>query len=249
MAPPRSYVRIASALTRGDLERFRRYVQHIELEAAVHVNGDGSGGPAPRRSNIAWLAPPVGAPSVDDDAEEEARRLPAWLFRKLRRCVARAARAWPRLAGAPLAWESAQLARYGVGEHYRQWHRDGDGVEDGAPRVFSLVVLLDACDKGGTFEVRVPPRRRPRRRRRVARRLVRRALRLRPGDAVAFPSATLWHRVAPVAAGARASLVLWCRRPEGRGVDDAEDDDSDADFDALQKADWSGLHDDFDDVA
>ena len=40
MAPPRSYVRIASALTRGDLERFRRYVQHIELEAAVHVNGD-----------------------------------------------------------------------------------------------------------------------------------------------------------------------------------------------------------------
>ena len=81
-------------------------------------------------------------------------------------------------------------------------------------------------------------------------RWVRRPVHLRPGDAVAFPSATLWHRVSPVLAGHRASLVLWAR--ERRGLDDAADDDDDDDdeWNAIQRRFESGAaRDDFDDVA
>ena len=242
-----------SALSRHDLGRFQRFVQArgIALEPASHVNG---GAESARKSKISWLAPPEGVPcaesSDDDDDDDEPRRAPRWLFRNLRRCVAAAARAWPRVAAADLAYESVQLATYGVGGHYRQWHRDNDGVDDdAAPRAFSVVALLEACDAGGRFEVLLQRRGR-RRRRRAARRWVRRPVHLRPGDAVAFPSATLWHRVSPVLAGHRASLVLWAR--ERRGLDDAADDDDDDDdeWNAIQRRFESGAaRDDFDDVA
>jgi PKHD-type hydroxylase len=83
-----------------------------------------------------------------------------------------------------------QLATYHVGDHYG-WHIDGR-PGDGTRRVLSISVLLTDDFKGGRLDFRTPgapPLK-------------------KAGDIVIFNSDE-WHRVAPVTAGVRESLVVW----------------------------------------
>ena len=76
--------------------------------------------------------------------------------------------------------------------HY-DWHQDcgGEGIDH---RKISMSCVLDPCTKGGEFEIKGGK----------ANTLVE----LNKGDAVFFPSWML-HRVKPVLAGHRTSLVSW----------------------------------------
>ena len=71
------------------------------------------------------------------------------------------------------------------------WHED---TEPGDPRAFSIIALVRAANRGGQFQLNgygtIP---------------------LAPGEAIMFP-ARVFHRVAPVLAGARDSLTLWVER-------------------------------------
>jgi PKHD-type hydroxylase len=83
-----------------------------------------------------------------------------------------------------------QLATYHAGDHYG-WHVDGR-PGDNTHRVLSISVLLTDDFKGGRLDFKTPG-----------------APQLKkPGDIVIFNSDE-WHRVAPVTAGVRESLVVW----------------------------------------
>ena len=83
-----------------------------------------------------------------------------------------------------------QLATYHPGDHYG-WHIDGR-VGDRTRRILSISVLLTDDFKGGRLDFRSPG-----------------APHLKKaGDIVIFNSDE-WHRVAPVTAGVRESLVVW----------------------------------------
>ena len=89
--------------------------------------------------------------------------------------------------------DAIQFTRYLPGHHFA-WHRDA--VErDGRIRKISMTVVLRAAEVGGVFEYGdFGP------------------VELAPGDAVLFPSGHL-HRVTPVTAGVRDSLVMWLSGP------------------------------------
>jgi PKHD-type hydroxylase len=87
------------------------------------------------------------------------------------------------------------------GGHY-DWHVDY-GAHNPRPRKISLTVQLSAADayEGGELQFQAGPKRgvAPRKR----------------GTIIAFPSFFL-HRVTPVTAGTRKSLVIWAAGPEFR---------------------------------
>mgnify|MGYP002634270451 CR=1 FL=1 len=94
--------------------------------------------------------------------------------------------------------EAPQVARYGPMGGY-DWHVDL-GPGPASRRKLSVSILLEAADLGGAFELGV---------------VEGLAAELAPGDALAFPS-YLRHRVAPVRAGRRTSLVGWFTGPPFR---------------------------------
>lgn len=93
-----------------------------------------------------------------------------------------------------------QFARYGVGDHFG-WHMDMRGEQP--PRKFALVIGLSEAGEyeGGRLEVQngnhTP------------------SFRLKAGMMIALPAWTL-HRVTPITAGVRRTLVAWATGPQFR---------------------------------
>jgi PKHD-type hydroxylase len=118
---------------------------------------------------------------------------PAWLFERLDRLFAEAARHFG-LAADPV-FEPVQIVRYGPGEHFQQWHTDA-GTDRYRERQVSLSVELSCphAHGGGVLEIAPGtiglPRTLPR------------------GGARLFPSRAI-HRVTPVTRGERWALVAW----------------------------------------
>eukprot|EP00440_Ansanella_granifera_P053620 gb/GFBE01058130.1/.p1 GENE.gb/GFBE01058130.1/~~gb/GFBE01058130.1/.p1 ORF type:complete len:248 (+),score=52.41 gb/GFBE01058130.1/:1-744(+) len=132
----------------------------------------------------------------------DARSCP-WLQEHLAQLFCEAGHGkWPLLSldanGEPIAatFEDAQYCVYGP-EHHFDWHCD---QPEGCPppaRRLSMVVMLSSADdySGGEFEVRLAEKVRQ--------------VQLDPGDAILFPAEHLEHRVKPVKAGVRQTLVCW----------------------------------------
>ncbi|CAE7205819.1 unnamed protein product [Symbiodinium sp. CCMP2592] len=91
--------------------------------------------------------------------------------------------------------EDAQYCVYGPGDHF-DWHQDQPDVAPPPVRRLSLVLMLSAPGdfSGGDLELNTTGIVRPK---------------LLAGDAIIFPSETVEHRVAPVEAGMRQTLVCW----------------------------------------
>lgn len=141
---------------------------------------------AVRRSSIIWLA--------DDDPEV------AWIAARLTRAVADINR---DAFGFALSGfdEQIQLTEYTAGNlGFYDWHSDVGGR--GIPRSRKLTLTVQLSDPadydGGALELNFngTPVEAPRER----------------GVGISFPSYTL-HRVAPVTAGVRHSLVVWTHGP------------------------------------
>lgn len=137
-----------------------------------------------RRTLIHWLA-----------EDEET----AWVYDRLAAIIARANREAFRydLTGFD---EEAQVGRYAEG-HFYDWHIDRGGRGAGRTRKLTVSVqLTDPADyDGGDLELNPDGR-------------VIAAPRDR-GIAIVFPANTL-HRVAPISAGVRHSLVIWTHGPD-----------------------------------
>lgn len=91
--------------------------------------------------------------------------------------------------------EDAQYCVYGPEDHF-DWHQDQPDVAPPPARRLSLVLMLSAPGdfSGGDLELNTTGIVRPG---------------LLAGDAIIFPSETVEHRVAPVEAGMRQTLVCW----------------------------------------
>ena len=114
-----------------------------------------------------------------------------WLFDRLSGAAAEMAGQISDDLMAPLA--SIQMGRYGAGGHYG-WHQDAADASFSRYRRVSMSVVLQHAETGGVLEIQgrdLPA--------------------VGPGDCVIFPS-SLMHRVTPVEAGARESLVAWFER-------------------------------------
>lgn len=123
-----------------------------------------------------------------------------WLYEKIAWIITQCNRAKYQfdLSG---IFEPIALNRYGLGHHF-EWHKDhGTGVI--SVRKLSLVVPLSHPDdyEGGDLEFFGDQDAEP-------------AVRQR-GTAVIFPS-FIYHRVSPVTAGERTSLVAWAAGPPFR---------------------------------
>lgn len=95
---------------------------------------------------------------------------------------------------ATLGCDEGQVVRYRSGDHYG-WHRDSDGAGLKLRRRTTVALLSDpAACAGGQLELSDPSVRIP--------------SELRLGQWVSFP-AWVAHRVTPVTAGERWSLVGW----------------------------------------
>ena len=116
-----------------------------------------------------------------------------WLHERLRRIVKRVNdENWGLGVD---GFQELQFTRYLPGEGYG-WHSDvkhGSGDQH-SRRTVSMVVLLKNPDGGGGIELQDLG-----------------VVRLKPGDAVVFPSDTI-HRALPVLSGVRESLIYWTGR-------------------------------------
>lgn len=201
-----SYLRFEALLTPLQQTRVQGFVVQPAVQSQLFGVGTvGSSSRKDRDSRIALL----GRPGSFLEPE-----IPPWLDRKLRKAVLQthsilgdgvcplgidsSGRCTPR-------YEPVQYAEYGRGGHYAAWHTDADVDESELVDLRCVTVVLMVSNagayEGGELEVRLGAGR-------VAARV-----RLRAGDAVAFPSKHLAHRVAKCRSGLRQTLVFWARRP------------------------------------
>ena len=117
----------------------------------------------------------------------------AWLFERLDALFAEAAEQL-ELAVDPV-FETIQVVRYGVGDHFQTWHSDA-GTDRSRERQISLSVeLSDPADhEGGLLE--------------IAPGTIGAARTLPKGGTRLFASRAI-HRVTPVTRGQRWALVAW----------------------------------------
>ena len=116
----------------------------------------------------------------------------AWIMERLHSL---AKRVHPEIKRLP----TAQFASYDTGHHF-VWHADKsseDTHEDIRPRRVSTSVMLTPADSGGVLEIKGYGQ-----------------CLGDPGDGWAFPSFQTLHRVTPVEAGKRRSLVGWHHRKD-----------------------------------
>lgn len=104
-------------------------------------------------------------------------------------------------------WEQSQYTVYNAGQHFNCWHQDAyaDGHDQEDARQFAIVFMLTkrAEYADGDFEMKLPA---PSGKRGM---FLRRSRRADVGDAILFPAKRLIHRVRPVTAGVRRTLVTW----------------------------------------
>jgi PKHD-type hydroxylase len=191
--PYASHVVLPGALTPGQCERVIALGESLRLDDAA-LASDAPIDDALRRAKVAWLDP---GPDT------------AWLFDKLARLAQRANRRY----GFDLTGfgEDLQYTVYDEPGAFYTWHQDGL-TGDVATRKLALVVQLSDPDdyEGADLELfdvvadltpeELAESNRQRRRR---------------GTAVVFP-AFEYHRVTPLAAGIRRSLVVWVSGPPFR---------------------------------
>lgn len=195
---------LPGALSKRDLASLEAYLQSEQVqstleEAVLHdsVNAQYKS----RRCDSAWVA---------------LRAIPA--ARKLKGIVKKAQNIWellPRTKQGFLRcnYEDVQYTEY-RGEsnaHFQQWHldADNDGQDEEDKRELTIVVLLTEPGvdfEGGDFECMTP----------TYPSGIHHTVVWRKGDAIAFRSKALWHRVLPTTSGIRKTLVLWAKRPDHR---------------------------------
>ena len=106
------------------------------------------------------------------------------------------------LTAAPLApLERVQFGRYAEGGHY-SWHQDAVNPSFSRYRQVSLSIIMQHAEQGGALEIKDHD-----------------PIELAPGDCVLFPS-SMYHRVTPVEAGLRESLVAWFEKQRSFSVVD-----------------------------
>lgn len=162
------------------------------LEAAAGPGAVGPEGEAMslRSSTVRWLSEP-------------------WLFELIT----------PFITGANTAagWsfdldlvEDLQLTEYGAGDFYG-WHRDAGDGPDGHVRKVSFILSLSEPDayEGGELELEVPVGG-------DVRWELRRVAEMRQQGSIVCFTGDLFHRVTPVTAGQRHSLVGWACGPPFR---------------------------------
>ena len=103
-------------------------------------------------------------------------------------------------------WESIQITKYEKGDHYG-FHIDGKGShnntdDQGTVRKISMTIQLNEDYEGGNFEIAYIERGK----------LKTETVEKSTGTILMFPS-NLHHRVKPVTAGTRYSLVAWFAGP------------------------------------
>ena len=191
----RSHVVVERALTPGQCDRVVALGSRWRAdEATLAGEASGAADPALRRSTVTWLPP-------EDDTE--------WLFERLAAVVERANRQWDfELTG---FGEDLQLTAYDRPGSFYTWHQDGLDGEVATRKLAVVVQLTDpATYEGADLELFD-----------VVADLDDEALatwtdrcRVR-GTAVVFP-AFEYHRVTPLRAGVRHSLVAWVSGPPFR---------------------------------
>ena len=140
-------------------------------------------------SSSAKIADGVVQPPVRDsrvgwlNRTAEAR----WIWDRLDKAVDVNADKVARLNSERLECDALQFTSYQTGGHY-DFHVDAYGQ---ARRQVSVVVMLENAEAGGDLEISGE------------------VINIKPGDAVFFPSETAQHRVTPVRAGSRLTLVGW----------------------------------------
>ena len=182
---------IRDALGAEDIRRLRGIERTSQGPGAMFVHGEAVIDPTVRDVEVRQL----------DEADA------SWLFARLD-AIARTLA--PSIVGAedvtrrgarrpghtpgtpPRTADTAQHYTYRAGQHIG-WH-DDDGHESVAWREMTLSLCIDAAEAGGALEVAGFG-----------------AVTLRPGDAVAYP-ASARHRVTPITAGVRRSIVVWYAR-------------------------------------
>ena len=211
----KSYLLFDQLLSPAQQLTLRRFVAAKDVQSQLYGVGTmASDSLSDRNSRIALLGRPNSFPEPT---------IPSWLDRKLRVACKKAhsiygnqlcplgidssGRCTPR-------YEPLQYAEYREGGHYSAWHTDADEDESDITdlRCVTIVLMVSDSDayEGGALEVRLGG---------GAKKSdggggdVTTQVRLRAGDAVAFPSKHLWHRVAETTRGLRQTFVFWARRP------------------------------------
>jgi len=183
----RSYAMRPAVFSTAETSRLRSLRQDCPWTAA-EVGGPGEVNPPYRNAALRWLHP----------------QNAAWAFERLDRVVTALNDRWFGLELAGFH-DPLQLTRYDAGDcgHY-DWHTDrGSFINGNPPRKLTVVVqLTDPADySGGDLELLFA--REPLRADRAC------------GSVHVFPSFVL-HRVTPVTAGTRLSLVGWVVGPRFR---------------------------------
>ena len=206
-----SFLRFDGLLSRSQQMAMQDFVASRDVQLQLFAVGTNSGrSRSDRNSRIAQLGRPGSFPEPT---------IPTWCDRKLRHAV-RAAHAVFGNRSCPLGldrggrstprYEPVQYAEYGTGGHYSAWHTDADPCERDVTdlRCISIVLMISESSayEAGELEVQIGGKHESSSHRRVL---------LRAGDAVAFPSKWLVHRVRKCKKGLRQTLVFWARRPGG----------------------------------
>ena len=157
---------------------------------------DGNTGKNDRSSKVTWF-------SLTSSGEKPM--LPAWFIKKIKTVGQYANNEFGRICPIKLdsqkkwrpKYEDIQYSVYPPGGHYGAWHTDasGDSKDEEDTRCLSIVLLLQSCEKGGEFQVKIKGKQC--------------TVFLEAGDVVLFPAKHLEHRVTKCLKGVRKSLVTW----------------------------------------